>query len=172
MTRPASKARNAMKLGVEIKRDLVGESFKFTELFGGFERVAAVKKLFGRGSLRVLRETTVHIVHKEGYLRVDNDNGDILVCEPYLRTADERHLYLDVIHELVHVRQHMAGRELYDRTYSYVDRPTEVEAYSVAVAEARRIGMSDTEIADYLRVEWVSGVDFRRMLSTLGVSSY
>ncbi|MCS4539406.1 MAG: hypothetical protein HYU03_01775, partial [Thaumarchaeota archaeon] len=79
----------------------------------------------------------------------------------------EKHLYLDLIHELVHVRQHMEGRELFDKRYSYVDRPTEIEAYSAAVKEAKRIGMSYEEIEDYLKVEWVTDEEFDRMLTNL-----
>jgi hypothetical protein len=63
----------------------------------------------------------------------------------------------------------MEGKELWDRRYKYVDRPTEIEAYEVAVAEAHRIGLDDDQIAEYLKVEWVSADDFRRFLKTLDV---
>jgi hypothetical protein len=159
-----------MKLGVVIKREPPAETFPFVDLFLGFEKVGAVKKMFGRDCGPVLEKTMVHMVTTKGYLRVDNDTGDIIICEPYLKSADERFFYLDLVHELVHVKQHHEGRELYDRTYAYVDRPTEIEAYTVAVSEARRIGLSDDEIVDYLKVEWVSDADFRRMLKTLGVA--
>ena len=66
---------------------------------------------------------------RPGYLRVDDETGNIVVSGEYLRTGDERYLYLDVVHELVHVRQFIEGKELFDRRYSYVDRPTEIEAY-------------------------------------------
>ena len=158
-----------MDLGVEIRRDVNRRSCKFTDIFEGFDEVGAVRGLFGRKSKEVLEATKVRLVKSEGYLRVDNDTGDIIICSPYPKTGDERHIYLDLIHELCHVRQHHEGKELYDRTYPYVDRPTEVEAYAVAVKEARRIGMSEKEIEEYLLVEWVSAVDFRRMLSNLGV---
>lgn len=82
----------------------------------------------------------------------------------YLRTGDERYLYLDVIHELVHIRQFIEGKELFDSRYSYVDRPTEIEAYSAATREAERIGMKKEEILDYLKVEWVSEEEFQRLL--------
>jgi hypothetical protein len=158
-----------LSLGIWINRNPQGESFRFAELFTGFDDVEAVRGIFGQACSQVLGSTKVHLIEKDGYLRVDNDTGDILICAPYLRTADERHFYLDLIHELVHVRQHQDGKELYDRKYSYVDRPTEIEAYTVAVSEARRIGMNEGEIAEYLKVEWVSDEDFKRMLNTLGV---
>ena len=158
-----------MDLRVGIKRDPAVDSCRFTDLFDGFENVEAIRSLFGERSKEVLDTTTVRLVQTKGYLRVDNDTGDIVVCVPYLKESDERHFYLDLVHELVHVRQHHEGKELYDKKYAYVDRPTEIEAYAVAVGEARRIGMSEDEITDYLRVEWVSAADFRRMLETLGV---
>ena len=158
-----------MDLKVKINRDATESSCKFTDLFEGFDKVRAVRSLFGKKSKEVLESTTIRLVKSDGYLRVDNDNGDIIICAPYLKAGDEKHFYLDLIHELCHVRQHMEGKELYDRTYPYVDRPTEVEAYTLAVEEARRIGMDEAEIEEYLKVEWVSQRDFKRMLKTLGV---
>ena len=160
----------ALDLHVSIKREHPNDTCMFVDLFTGFDKVGAVRKQFGRKSLGVLRKTKVHLVNTQGYLRVDNDTGDIIICRPYLRNGDEMHFYLDLIHELTHVKQHLEGKELYDRTYAYVDRPTEIEAYAVAVDEARRIGMSEEEIVEYLKVEWVSKSDFRRMLKTLGVA--
>jgi len=76
---------------------------------------------------------------------------------------------LDILHELVHIRQWHDGKELWDRRYSYVDRPTEVEAYKFAVEVARKLGMPDREIADYLRVEWTSREEHERLCRRLGV---
>lgn len=169
--RSARRGASAVDLGVAINRAPPGESCKFTDIFVGFDKVGAVRRIFGRKSKEVLESTTIHLVQREGYLRVDNDTGDIIVCEPYLRKADVRHFYLDLIHELVHVRQHLEGKELYDKKYSYVERPTEIEAYSLAVGEARRIGMTEEEIVEYLDVEWVSEEDFKRLLKTVGVAA-
>jgi hypothetical protein len=76
-----------------------------------------------------------------------------------------------VIHELVHIRQFMEGKELFDRRYSYVDRPTEIEAYTAAVNEARRIGLKKEEILDYLKVEWITEEEFQRLLVAVGVKT-
>ena len=59
--------------------------------------------------------------------------------------------------------------ELFDKRFSYVDSPTEIEAHIIAVQEARRIGMNDEELADYLRVDWISEEEYIRLLRTLGV---
>lgn len=167
----AEKGASTVDLGVEINRNPSRDSCRFTDLFGGFDKVGAVRRIFGSRSKEALESTTIHLVQRRGYLRVDNDTGDIIVCEPYLKTADVRHFYLDLIHELVHVRQHQEGKELYDERYSYVDRPTEIEAYSLAVVEARRIGMTEEEIVEYLNVEWVNSDDFQRLLKAVGVAS-
>jgi hypothetical protein len=102
---------------------------------------------------------------------VDDEDGSLVVGSGYLRTGDTRYLYLDVIHELVHVKQYLQGKELFDETYSYVERPTEIEAYQCAVEEGRNLGMSDDWLAEYLYVEWVTRKDHERLLKKLGVES-
>ncbi len=130
-----------------------------------------MKSIFGSKTDEVLERTRVVLQERRGYLRVDETNGNIVVSNHYLKNGDEKSLYLDVIHELVHVRQRMEGKELFDQRYSYVDRPTEIEAYSVSVKEAKRIGMSQNEIVDYLRVEWVTDEEFKRMLTNLELTN-
>ena len=64
----------------------------------------------------------------------------------------------------------MQGKELFDPRYDYVERPTEIEAYRYAVKEARRIGLSDEQICCYLKTEWMSEYDFKRLAESVGVS--
>jgi len=157
------------KLGVKISRDAAPGVSSFMEVFKGFEALEPVRSTFGDKTAEVLENLSVEVIDSRGYLHIDDERGLVVVNAKYLREGSEAFLYLDVIHELVHIRQLKEGRELFDRTYSYVDRPTEVEAYKVTVAEARRIGMTDSQIADYLRVEWVSEEDFKRFLKTMKV---
>jgi hypothetical protein len=63
----------------------------------------------------------------------------------------------------------MEGKELFDSHYSYAARPTEVEAYRVAVREARRMGLSDERICEYLKTEWMSDEELRQLAKTLNV---
>jgi hypothetical protein len=158
-----------MDLGVKIKRDVVVPSCAFIELFQGFEKVEAVRSIFGDKTEEVLSDTKVVLSPRRGYLHVDDSTGSIVISSPYLKTADERYIYLDLIHELVHVKQLMEGMELFDKRFSYVDSPTEIEAHIIAVQEARRIGMNDEELTDYLRVDWISEEEYVRLLRTLGV---
>ncbi len=158
-----------MDLRVTINRKATSDSCRFPDLFQGFERVEAVRQIFGPRTKQTLKDVRILLSPRRGYLHVDNDTGDIIVSAPYLKTAAEREFYLDLIHELVHVRQFKEGKDLFDNKYSYVDRPTEIEAYALTVEEARRIGMTEPEIVDYLEVEWVDGDEFKRLLNAVGI---
>jgi hypothetical protein len=63
----------------------------------------------------------------------------------------------------------MEGKELFDIHYSYTVRPTEVEAYRHAVEEARNIGLSDERICLYLKTEWMSDEDLKRLAKALNI---
>jgi hypothetical protein len=142
------------------------------QVFNGLQDAQPLKKCIRRRSLlrRILEETEVTLTaNGTRYMHVDDKDGSLVVGLKYLRIADERYLYLDIIHELVHVKQHLDGKELFDEEYSYADRPTEIEAYQYTIEEARRIGMTEEEIAEYLYVEWMTRREFARMLETLGV---
>jgi GNAT superfamily N-acetyltransferase len=141
----------------------------FAAVFQAFERVGAVTRIFGDATEKTLSELSLEVVDEKGYMHINAIKGSIVVSASYLKDGDQSYLYLDAIHELVHIRQHMQGKELWDRSYKYVDRPTELEAYRITVAEARRIGFTDEQLVDYLKVEWVSVEDFARFLVTLGV---
>lgn len=98
-------------------------------------------------------------------------DGHLLISTHHLDNSEFRVVYLDIVHELCHVKQFLDGRVLYDDRFSYVDSPVEVEAYRITVEEARRIGMTKKEIADYLKVEWTSDEDHRRLLDSVGIDS-
>ncbi len=146
-----------------------GTTVPFAEVFSGFEAIEAVRRLFGSDTDEVISKLKVSLDSPRGYLRVDGETGNVIINPEYLRAGHERHLYLDVIHELTHVKQFREGKELYDRRYAYFERPTEIEAYQVAVDEAKRIGMDKEEIIDYLRVEWVTEEEFQRFVSTMRI---
>ncbi|HVC27248.1 MAG TPA: GNAT family N-acetyltransferase [Nitrososphaerales archaeon] len=156
--------------GVTINRGVAaGTTRPFVEVFSGFEAVDVVRRLFGPDTDEVISKLKIHLNSPRGYLRVDGETGNVIINPDYLKTGHERHLYLDVIHELAHVKQFREGKELYDRRFAYFERPTEIEAYEVAVEEARRIGMDKEEIVDYLRVEWVTEEEFMRFVSLMRI---
>ena len=159
----------AMNLGVCISREAPPGFHPFLSVFGGFEKLGAVKSIFGPRTTKVLGDLWVEVTPGRGYMRINDEKGSIVVNAKYLKEGDEVDVYLDVIHELVHIRQHHEGKELWDRNYEYIDRPTEIEAYKVAVEEARRLGMTDEQVSRYLKVEWVPDEHFRRFLDNVGV---
>jgi ribosomal protein S18 acetylase RimI-like enzyme len=157
--------------GVWINRDVsAGTTKPFAEIFSGFEKVESVRFLFGSDTEEVVSKLKVSLDSPPGYLRVDGETGNIIINPEYLKTGHERHLYLDVIHELTHVKQFREGKELYDRRFAYFERPTEIEAYAVAVEEARRIGMGKEEIVEYLKVEWVTEEEFAKFVAVMRIT--
>lgn len=158
-----------------INRSLVPGEYRLDDLCADIGRCAILREVFpAAGELDgVIAGTRVLVTDgpRPREMCVDNDDGSILVGLAHLRSASEAFLYLDIIHELCHVKQHRQGRDLYDRRLAYVDRPTEIEAYAVTVREARRIGLTDGEIANYLRVSWVTPEEHRRLVRRLSVAT-
>jgi len=153
--------------GVRIRRNVRVSLRRFVDYFEGFEKVDAVRAIFGDETEKVIANLKVEFHSRRGYMGVSNDDGHLIVSAPYIRNGDERDIYLDIIHELTHVKQHMNGTELFDHRFQYVERPTEIEAFSNAVAEGRRLGMADEELLEYLRTEWMSDEDVRSLASAL-----
>lgn len=157
--------------GVEINRDVKINLHRFTGHFKGFEKVEAVREIFGEETEKVLDNLKVEFYSsRRGYMGVSDQDGHMMISVYYLRNGNERDLYLDVIHELVHVKQFLDGKELFENRWEYVDRPTEIEAFQHAVKEARRIGMSDAEIYEYLKTEWMSQEDLQKLAKSVGVT--
>ena len=161
---------HSKKLGVKINRGADVVQYPFLDYFQGFETVDAVRSIFGRSTDEVLRKLKVSFFpQKFGYMGVSDIDGSLVISTHHLNTSDFKILYLDIIHELVHVKQFMDGRELFSTEYEYVDSPVEIEAYRHTVNEARRIGMNDKEIFEYLKVEWIDEDSHKRLLDSVGV---
>jgi hypothetical protein len=139
----------------------------FSDYFKGFEKAEAVRGIFGEKTEEVLANLKVEFVWF-GYMGVDNTDGHLMVNERYLNNGDKTDIYLDVVHELCHVKQWMDGKDLFDPNFEYVDRPTEVEAYRYAVLEAKRLGLSDKQILEYLEAEWISPSALKRLVHNIG----
>jgi hypothetical protein len=157
------------RLNVRIRRKAEVVLHPFTEYFQGFEAVEAVRRLFGEETEAVLKKLKVEFNSGRGYMGVSSVDGHLRVSAYYLNNGDLMDIYLDIIHELVHVKQHMDGRNLRDRNFGYVDRPTEVEAFRHAVEEARRLGLNDNQILDYLRTERMSDEILYRLAKAVNV---
>ncbi len=129
----------------------------------------SVKSIFGKDLDKVLRNLVVEVFPKDGFMGVSDEDGHIFASQQYINGGEMWSVYLDIIHELVHVRQFREGKNLFDPRFAYVDRPTEIEAYAVAVVEARRIGLSEEEIFNYLEVPWISLEEHKRLARSTGV---
>jgi hypothetical protein len=148
---------------IRIAQNVSSGTHRFDDVFVGFEHVQAVRKIFGKKVVKELNSLTVEVFPKEGYMGVSDYDGHIVASQPYLNDGEEWCIYLDVVHELVHVRQFREGKNLFDSRYGYVDRPTEIEAYQIGTEEARKIGLTDEEIFSYLEVPWISKEEHRRL---------
>lgn len=146
-----------------------GSTHVFTDYFKDLDKTEAVRRIFGERTDEVLRNLKVEFTWIGGYMWVSNADGHLMVSSRYLNNGDRVDIYLDLIHELVHVKQFMEGKELFDSDYNYAERPTEIQAYRYAVEEARRLGLSDERICQYLKTEWMSNEDLQRLAKTLNV---
>jgi hypothetical protein len=148
---------------------IISTTRQFSDYFRGFDKVEAVRRIFGDKTEQVLRDLKVEFLWAGGYMGVNGANGHLMASPKYLNKGDKTDIYLDVVHELVHVKQFMEGKDLFDTHYSYTERPTEIEAYRYAVEEARRLGLSDARICEYLKTEWMSEEELKQLASTLNV---
>lgn len=163
---PASEIRIQ---GVTIAREVEIEVHPFTDYFKGFDKLPCVREIFGDKTEEILRNLKVEFNSRWGYMGVNDEDGHLLVSSRYLKQGDETGIYLDIVHELVHVRQYQEGKKLFDDDFEYVDRPTEIEAYIHAVKEARRLGLSEEKIFEYLKTEWISDEEHRRLATAVGL---
>ncbi len=156
--------------GVRIERRAPTKLYPFVRFFRGFEEVPLVRELFGAKAAQVLRSLRVEFFSARfGYMGTSDEDGHLLISSRHLATSDLRTVYLDLVHELCHVRQFRAGRPLFYPKLSYVDAPSEIDAYRRTVREGRRLGMTDRELLDYLQVEWITPAEHRRLARRCGI---
>jgi hypothetical protein len=111
----------------------------------------------------LLDDARVKIKKGKGYLYVDVAIPAIALIEEYYQRANPLDLYLDLAHELTHLRQLAEGRNIWDHSLHYVDRPTEIEGYAVAVAEGIRLGMTDEQVTQHLANPWLNEDEVMRL---------
>ena len=161
-----------MKNVFRIHRQLEPGQYRLTEVFADIRTYGILPAIFADAEEidGVMAQTKVFVVDMPHEMFVDNGDASITIGLTHLRRASDEFLYLDIVHELCHVKQHLQGRNLYDRSKSYVDRETEIEAYQVTVQEARRIGLNDDAISHYLRVSWITPEEHKRLARKLDVT--
>ncbi|MBI3639334.1 MAG: hypothetical protein HY223_03370 [Thaumarchaeota archaeon] len=156
---------------IKINRNVTPGDYSLAEIFDGLQEVSVLMKVFKTKEELddIFLKTKVIVEESDHYMYVKNDDASIVIGFRHLQNSDSKILYLDIVHELVHVMQQRQGLDLYNKSYAYVDRPTEIEAYEIAVLEAKNLGMNDEEILDYLLVEWITPEEHKRLASHVGL---
>ena len=157
--------------GFEANRSAPLGVLPLRDVFTGVEFSPAFAEVIPDEAARgpFLDAALVSVDEGRGFMWVNDEDGVLHVSQVYLRTGELHSLYLDVVHELTHVRQFHHGLELFDENYEYVDRPTEIEAYAISVREALRMEMSLEDIMDYLVVPWISAEEHVRLARACGL---
>ena len=124
----------------------------------------------GRGFMYLAPREVPAEIRAAGFDMVTSPDEEIVVSRQYLAKGRLLDLYLDAIHEFLHILQRRSGRDLWPGIeVPYVDRSTEIEGYAFSIAEARRLGVPDSYLRRYLNVFWVTRTEYRRLLRHLGV---
>ena len=68
---------------------------------------------------------------------------------------------------MIHIWQITEGEDIFDRSVSYADTPTEIEAYRYTVKDAKRIGFCRRDIVEYLKVRWITDEEHIRLVKAV-----
>lgn len=155
-----------------VNRKISAGEYSLGDLCSNLHSIEEVSLLLEERGLKDEFVTTTKVLvddSRDFYMYVDDKGKRLVACLNHIQDSDPNIVYLDFLHELVHIFQLYDGRNLYDRRFKYVRRPTEIEAYRVAVNEGRRIGMKEEELMEYLRVEWISDEEHRELATAVGI---
>jgi len=168
-----------LKLPIKVNRKTPPPVLQpFTDYFKGFEKVAAVRKVFGDETEAVLARLKIGFIsNRRMYMGIRDDDGNIAVGTYHLRHSTTRVLYLDIVHELFHIGQWMRDKEWFTKEHEkfmedfslYYSSPLEVPAYAHTVREAERLGMTRREITKYLEMMPVPQKIWNRFLKEMEI---
>ena len=172
----------------EIDRTAGLGRHELLRVFRGIDRVPPFTEYPASAAQRrtVVHGTTVQIVRGSVWMYVaphepppfakaigwkpfTSSSDCIVVGRTHISKSPPITVYLDILHELYHVFQRRAGRDLWDISDGYAGSPTELEAYAFAIHEARRLGASDRYLRKYLEVDWIDQKEHARLLRNLGI---
>jgi hypothetical protein len=175
----SARERRGPDLPVEVNRRAPHQALQpFTDYFEGFEKVAAVRKVFGDETQAVLARLKVGFIsNRRMYMGIRDEDGNIAVGTYHLRHSTDRVLYLDIVHELFHIKQWMRDKEWFTKEHEkfmgdvkkYYVSPLEVPAYEHTVREAERLGMTTEEITEYLKMLPVPPKTWQGFLKKMGL---
>jgi hypothetical protein len=112
---------------------------------------------------RLVETARVRVSAVPGYAYIEVDTPCVNLAWSYYKLGRGLDLYLDLLHELTHLRQLAGGADLWDKRFPYVDRWTEVEGYAVAVEEGLRLGMTVEDVRDHLSNPWMTRADVAKL---------
>ena len=160
---------HALPAFAKLNRDLEAGLHPYLTIFPGARESPAMRLICPdeKACEDLLSTTMVRIQRGAGFAYVDVEVPCIVLAEEYYRTGTDLDLYLDMLHEVTHIRQHHEGKDLWDERFTYVDRITEVEGYAVAVEEGRRLGMSDQDVIHHLSNPWMDEEDVQQLLRNI-----
>ena len=163
---PTSVMVEELPTFARVNRSLPPGDHPFLEVLPGVTASPALHRVAAAPAIRaaLLARAVVQIRGRRGYAFVDVETPCIVISESYYRTGEELDLYLDLLHELTHLRQLAEGLDLWDERFDYVDRPSEIEGYAVAIEEGRRLGLTDEEVVQHLSNPWMDAGDVERLL--------
>jgi len=163
---PETPMPESLPVFARVDRSLSAGDHPFLAILPGVAASPALARITAEPAARarLLDRALVQIRGDRGYAFVDVEKPCIVLSERYFREGAELDIYLDLLHELTHLRQLEEGFDLWDERFAYVDRPTEVEGYAVAIEEGRRLAMTDLEVVDHLSNPWMTANDVARLL--------
>ena len=177
----SATASRRSKLPIKVNRKTPPPALQpFTDYFKGFEKVGAVRKVFGDETEAVLARLKIGFIsNRRMYMGIRDEDGNVAVGTYHLRHSTDRVLYLDVVHELFHIGQWRRDKEWFTREHEkfmgnftlYYSSPLEVPAYVHTVREAERLGMTRKEITEYLKMMPVSQRVWNRFLREMEIDS-
>jgi hypothetical protein len=176
--------------GFRVDREIPVGRHPLLAVFPGLEGLPLARRLEpdAKERVRLFDETCVEVVDADLWMYVSphevppgargrwkpvvSPTSDcIVVGKGHLGTSPALMLFMDIYHELCHVRQRRGGANLWEPGVSYVRRWTEIEAYRLVVDEAKSFGASNDFLREYLKVEWITAKEHRELLDELKVPS-
>jgi len=115
----------------------------------------------------LMKRARIWLLAKEGFCWIDETVPCIVLTQHYYQNGNDLDLYLDLLHELTHIRQIFEGRDVWEEKIPYHRRPTEIEGYAVAVAEGRRLGMDELAIIKHLSNPWMTTDQVAELLKSV-----
>ncbi|MGA8302452.1 MAG: hypothetical protein WA691_08580 [Thermoplasmata archaeon] len=174
--------------GFRVSREMPPGRHPLLAVFPGLDKLPPAKRLEPDPAKRsrLFDDTCIEVVDEDMWMYVapwdlppsfrgrwtpvvSPGSDCIVVGKSHLHDSPALMLFMDIYHELCHIRQRRGGANLWEPGVSYVKRWTEVEAYRFVVEEAHSLGVSDEFLREYLKVEWISVKEHRTLLVELKV---